>query len=120
MPDNLALAFGIWGLYFLQLWLKTRKNSAQLFVAVFLALATLVKLPYIIYFSAFAWVALFPMEGAQKKRQLNRLKDIGISALIAIVSLIPVFLWYGWVIPTWEGNGIVQGIFGMTPEQTTD
>ncbi|NJN78974.1 MAG: hypothetical protein HC803_12195 [Saprospiraceae bacterium] len=30
---------------------------------------------------------------------------------VQFLILIPAFAWYAWVMPNWEGNGILHGIF---------
>jgi hypothetical protein len=120
MPDNLALAFGIWGLYFLQRWIRHNSITNQSFAAIFLALAALVKLPFVIYFAAYFWVLLFPKMVGRVNQKDARIRDLLYPAIIGFVSLIPVLAWYIWVIPDWTGNGIVQGIFKMTSEQKTE
>lgn len=110
LPDNLALCFGIWGLYVFGKWVKSNQIKDFVISLSLIALASLVKLPFILYFSVFAWVLLF------SNGKLTRGQKIKNFILIP-GFLMPVFAWYLWVIPGWEGNGIVQGIFNMTPDQ---
>ncbi len=110
LPDNLALCFGVWGLYGFSSWRKTNKSKYLIFGLVFISLASLVKLPFVLYYVLFAWSVIQPMKTSTG---LNRFHVM----LYGLISVIPVLAWYVWVIPDWEGNGIVQGIFQMTPEQ---
>lgn len=100
IPDNMALCCVAWYLAFL---IKLKDNSNLRFVwlaAIFLSLATLSKLPFIIFGTSILVVFI------NKKDFLFALK----SSIIFIVALLPAVFWYKWVIPSWEGNGIVNGI----------
>lgn len=109
MPDTLALSLAVWFLFFMQRW-QTSHSAKDLWSALLmLMLAALVKLPYILYFGAFAWLVWFQTRVAIRKKLL--------WLTFGVLSSLPVVAWYLRVIPEWEGNGIVQGIFQMTPDQ---
>jgi hypothetical protein len=71
---------------------------------VFVSLAALVKLPYIL----FAGV-LIP-EIYSPKGEISR-RSVFLSTIF-LVALVPVYLWYKFAIPSWAGNPIVQGMTG--------
>jgi len=110
MPDNLALCFGIWGLWGFAKWQRTGDTTHMIVGLLLITLASLVKLPFILYFSLFGWAIVFSRKFPGIKHKLRAL-------LYAMLCALPVLAWYLWVIPEWEGNGIVQGIFKMDAEQ---
>jgi len=100
LPDNLALCFGIWSLYFWFKHLKESENYLFILSCVFLALSVAVKLPFIVFggmylskFYSFQFKTLKPK-----------------YILTPFFIMIPTLIWYLCVIPTWEGNGVVKGI----------
>lgn len=110
MPDNLALCFGIWGLFGFAKWQRTADYRYMIYGMLLFALASLVKLPFILYYSLFGWAIIFPSKSSGFKEKIKTL-------FYGVLCASPVLAWYIWVIPGWEGNGIVQGIFQMDPEQ---
>ncbi len=106
LPDNLALAMGIWGLSFSFRFLKKNNSKDVWIAALFLSLAALCKLPFILYY-AVAFGFLFFSFIDQPKTFFRQLK----KGFPLLLSLVPPLLWYAWVIPGWHGNGIVQGVF---------
>jgi len=112
MPDNLALAFNIWGFFFFIKWYQEGGQKAFGLMVVMLALSGLTKLPFALAFAVPAVVLIKRFFSAGSKRRL--LIPLG---FILISGLLPVLAWYLTVIPDWEGNGIVSGIFGMDEEQ---
>ena len=66
-------------------------------------LASLVKLPFIIFGGVFALYAHREI----RKKSFNTLV---IQTGILIAALIPVMLWYVKAIPTWKNNGIASGL----------
>lgn len=101
LPDNLALCFGIWSLYF---WFKyLNKEQTYLFVvsAIFLALSVAVKLPFIVFGGMYL----------SKLYRKNSVKKINLKyVFIPFLIMLPTLVWYLMVIPTWGGNGVVKGI----------
>ncbi len=106
LPDNFALAMGIWGLAFSFRFLEANKTKDLWIAAFFLSLAALCKLPFILYY-AVPFGFLFFSFLAQPNTFLLQLK----KGFPLLLSLLPPLLWYAWVIPGWHGNGIVQGVF---------
>lgn len=107
IPDNLALCFSV---FFLLFFFKHEKEGRryQLFLSsFFLSAAALTKLPFILYgiipFIKFAHGCFY---------QKSNFKNYDcLLALSFILGAIPVYLWYRWVIPSWEGNHVTLGIF---------
>lgn len=113
LPDNLALMAGTWGLAWFVRWYRKRDALDLWLSAGFLLLATLAKLPFIVFYSlplGFALVDTF------KTRFKTVLKNVGI-ALPFLLSLAPPAAWYLTVIPTWTGNGVMGGILHATPDE---
>lgn len=105
MPDNFALCCGIWGLVAYELWRhKNRHWGWWTLSALFLSMATLSKLPFILFFAIpFVDLLLYAKaEGAWRKGFVG-------GSIMATALLMPAW-WYLTVIPEWHGNGIVKGI----------
>lgn len=106
LPDNFALCCGIWSAAFFFKYIRANKFSYIIASALFIGLATLAKLPFILYGSvAFGYIIIRIRKGAYRQ-----------SALIAItflLAVLPAICWYAWVIPTWEGNGVTKGVFDL-------
>ncbi|MBI3520698.1 MAG: glycosyltransferase family 39 protein [Bacteroidetes bacterium] len=101
LPDNLALCFGIWSLYF---WIKHLHQEQVYWLilsAVFLSLSVAVKLPFIV-FAAIYLSKLYDRTAVKKIHWKY--------CFIPFIMMLPTLIWYGWVIPTWSGNGVVKGI----------
>ena len=108
MPDNLALCGGIWCVGFFYSYINTLKIKYVLLSALFLCIATLAKLPFIIYGSfilTFIIVSLI-----RKDRPIRELLSI---VMIYALCMIPAFAWYKAVIPGWD-IGAVRGVFDQT------
>jgi hypothetical protein len=103
----LALCAGIWSLVYFFKFYKSRKNVDVVWSAAFLSLATLAKLPFILFGAVVAGFVLYRLF---EDFSTNFKKILVISAIYT-AFLIPPFLWYLWVIPTWRGNGVLAGIF---------
>lgn len=113
MPDNLGLCLGICGLALFYKWKRNPGNWTLWGSAALLGLATAVKLPFILLLAV-------PMGDVAFQLLKHKFKGGFKSLLPALhmgLMLIPALAWYAWVIPTWTGNGIVQGIGG---EEQTD
>ncbi len=102
LPDNLALCFGIWAICF---WIEHIKSDKTLFLilsGVFFALSVAVKLPFIVFGAMYL----------SKAYSKTSLKKINLKyILVPLLIILPVLIWYIYVIPTWAGNGVVKGIF---------
>ncbi len=99
LPDNMALMFALLGLAAI----SNSRVSWQRFAvaAVFLSLAAACKLPFIVFGAALlptwlSWCRTAP-------------KNAVITALIVLLVFIPTLTWYVWVIPTWDGNMVLNG-----------
>lgn len=105
LPDILALAFTQWFLVFAGRFQISQKTQELLLASVFLMLAALIKLPFVLFF-----VFLIPglISPYKPKKISKRLFELGLLVLL----LVPVALWYAYAIPSWKGNGITSGILG--------
>jgi len=112
LPDNFALCCSIWFLYFFFRFVEDQRSSSLIWSAVFLSLATLAKLPFIILA---AGVGIYVLQKFNIKKTF---KVVGIFMLF----LLPPISWYIWVIPTWSGNGIITGMFknGISRKEVQD
>jgi uncharacterized membrane protein YuzA (DUF378 family) len=111
MPDNLALCCGIWcaGLFFT--YAHTQKNKYLAGSALFLCLATLIKLPFILYGS---FVFAFLLVQLKKKEFSHR--QLLYCTLLFILSIVPAALWYATVIPGWGNNPVLKGMTDMNTD----
>lgn len=104
LPDIFALFTCIWGIRFFFVWLKSQHSKHLIFSSIFLCLATLSKLPFAV---SYAFPAIYFLN------QLFIHKKAGPFIVQSSIYLLPFTLpmaWYIKVIPTWHGNGIVQGM----------
>lgn len=101
LPDNCALFASIWFLYFFLKYTKTLKLKYIIYSALFLMVAALTKLPYIL-FGAGTLAYLI-----KNWRQKTTYQIILTYALF----MLPAIAWYVWVIPTWGENGVLFGVF---------
>ena len=108
MPDNLALASVMWYLYSIVRFHKQRTKKYLLFASVFLLLATLAKLPFLML----SIVSIFYFAN-DYIRKLGNWKDPLVNAVVQLAILSPALVWYYYVMPGWKGNGVLTGIFGM-------
>lgn len=101
LPDNLALCFGLWGLAYSFSFYKTKSGKHMFWSALFLALSTAVKLPFIILYA----VPLFLVFHETLKRQWEVVSYYFIHVIFFTLPLV----WYNWVIPSWDKAGIISG-----------
>ncbi|HQQ92928.1 MAG TPA: glycosyltransferase family 39 protein [Bacteroidia bacterium] len=103
LPDMLALCFGVWFLYFATCFKKSRRNSQLISAGLLLSLATLVKLPFVLY-----GLILLPDFITQfRKKKFGQALS---QSLWILLLLIPALVWYVKAIPTWKHNGITRGM----------
>jgi 4-amino-4-deoxy-L-arabinose transferase-like glycosyltransferase len=107
LPDNLALCAGMFYLYFALKNYYKETLINHIAAAFFLLIACLSKLPFVV-FGIVSFIYFFQSCYADR----FKIK----ASLILRLSLYPIFLlpaffWYRWVMPGWEGNGILHGIF---------
>ena len=106
LPDNLALAAGIWYLYFCFAYFRDRRPGQLIGIGSFLLLATLAKLP----FAMFGIVGLVFCLRAIWAGPRVRWQVMGVG-LVHLAFLYPAYRWYAMVMPSWKGNPVVYGIF---------
>jgi 4-amino-4-deoxy-L-arabinose transferase-like glycosyltransferase len=114
LPDNFALCCAVWSMAFFWEWKHAGHFARLPASAGLLALATAAKLPFVIYLSV-------PGTWALAELIRCRGKNLGRQALVIgcyLAFLIPPLAWYVWVVPTWAGNGIVQGVLAVDHSQT--
>lgn len=112
LPDNFALCVGIWALV---VFLKSLpeanwKNTAL--SAFLMSLSMAAKMPFILFYAI--PFGFYIQKIIQRKLIIH---DI-IKGFIWISFFLPTLLWYLWVIPTWEGNGIVSGMLTLAQSPT--
>ncbi len=112
LPDNMALCFAIWSLTMFCRYIDEKRTSLIVWSAVLLSLATLVKLPYIIYGSFIAAYLVWQL----KRGEISVNKFTLVTGTFAI-CIAPATCWYAWVIPTWK-NGVLAGMAGATESST--
>jgi 4-amino-4-deoxy-L-arabinose transferase-like glycosyltransferase len=105
MPDNMALCCGIWSLGFFCRFLNSSRYVYTLYSAFFFGLATLVKLPFILY-----GMFIFAFVIAQLRRKEYSIKQLSLICIAYAVFIAPAAAWYVTVIPGWGNNPIVRGI----------
>ena len=103
LPDNLALCFSIWSLMFLKQHQHTGSIRKLAAFSVLLALATAVKLPFVLFGAAY--IPLFFQN--VKALNWNVLRQ---QVLLLSVILTPAGAWYLWVIPQWKNTALIGGI----------
>lgn len=109
LPDNFALCMAIWSVYYFYLFKKTNHWIQAFGSAFFLSVATLAKLPFIL-FGTIPLVYIVQYFFTNIKSKENLIYFIKFSILF-ILLIIPALAWYVWVIPTWSGNGVIKGVF---------
>lgn len=102
LPDNFALCCAIWSLVFFYSYMQKPVLKYIIISAVFLCLATLAKLPFVVYgvVAAVYWL-MYRKEWARKPWT---------PLVVYFLLLIPAMAWYISVIPGWTGNGVVAGV----------
>ena len=104
LPDNMALCCAIWGLSFFFLWYQNKKVSKLILSGLFLSIAALCKLPFILYFIV---PIIFLAQNIFKNGVTRSLWLQGIA--VFSWGIFPL-AWYAVVIPQWYGNSIVSGM----------
>jgi hypothetical protein len=104
LPDNLALCSGIWGLAFFFYWIQNHKTVELLLAGMFLGIATLCKLPFVLYY--IVPFIYFVQHFIKYKWSLKLLSNFSMLFLWVMFPL----SWYLVVIPEWHGNGVVNGV----------
>lgn len=107
MPDNMALCCSIWSLGMFYNYLNTQKIKYVWWSALFLSVASLVKLPFVIY-GAFIF-AFFA--GQLKLREYSWRQLLSCVSIYSLFAL-PPLAWYATVISGWQNKPVVKGIMG--------
>jgi hypothetical protein len=105
LPDNLALCGGIWYIYFIKKYFDTVKNKDLILAGISLLIATLAKLPFLM-FSILSIVYFFGQIFKERKLTITLLK----FAVVQLLIVSPALLWYAWVMPGWTNNPILYGV----------
>lgn len=105
LPDNMALCAATWSIGTFFAYADTGKIKYVIISALLLNIATLCKLPFILYGSVPAGYILIRFA----RKEINLLPAVGIK-LVYLTMLLPAMAWYVYAIPSWQGNGIVKGI----------
>ena len=103
IPDNLALCLSCCYLLSILRYRNSESMSTLIVASIFLSLATLCKLPYILI----GIVSLCFVISDLRRKKISQL--ISKFVIPQLLILIPAIAWYLWVIPTWTGNPILTG-----------
>lgn len=103
LPDNFALLATVWFLTYFFSYLKSNKTKDLLLSALFISVAILSKLPFIVFGAV---VAFYVLTHLFKQNFRQALPTIVAFSL----ALVPPAIWYGTAIPTWGGNGVLKGV----------
>jgi hypothetical protein len=109
LPDNFALCCAIWSAVFFFRFTKSYSSKHAVASAIFAGLATLTKLPFILY-SSLVFAFLIIVFRSKENKQKGAMKIVWLYAL----AHIPAILWYRVAIPTWGDNGVIKGMFNVT------
>lgn len=112
LPDNLALCCCIYCLYYFIKFYKEESRKFIILSGLFLCLASMAKLPFILY----CVLSLTFLISRYNLKTKSKYDAIIYYALLCIPSL----AWYVWVIPTWGGNGVIKGIFDTNTYNASD
>lgn len=103
LPDNLALCFAIWSFVFLKRHQTDSTIKPLILFAVFLSLATAVKLPFILFGAGY--LPIFFQGTRTEKVKVALQKNL----LLGLI-LLPAAAWYMWVIPQWSNTALLGGV----------
>lgn len=103
LPDNLALCLAIWSFIFLKRYQTDSSYRSLILFAVFLSLATAVKLPYILFGAGYIPIFITRLKSGNGKEAI-------IKSLILGFILLPAAAWYVWVIPQWTNMALLGGV----------
>ena len=103
LPDNFALLHTIWFLFFFFRYIKSKRVLDVVCSALFISLAALSKLPFVLAGVVAAFYVLANSRTANRKQLLVMVVAYGLA-------LLPPAIWYSQVIPTWGENGVLKGI----------
>ena len=109
MPDNLATCCAIWSISLFYSYIATHKIKYAAWSAFFLCIATLAKLPFVLY-GAFMVAFVF----LQFKRKEYSGKELGKLCFLFFLTMLPAVCWYAAVIPHWATSPVITGLFDPT------
>ncbi len=121
IPDNLALFGGVVYLYHLFAYIKSPTSRHLLWATSGLLLATLAKLPFLMF--SIVSIIYFANQLFSKSQKEHtgrshfpgilpaRWKEPMTFAAVQMAGILPALIWYAYVMPGWKNNGIVKGIF---------
>lgn len=102
LPDNLALCFSIWSIYFFINYLDSNKLNHFILSCLLLGLATATKLPFILFGAMY----LAPFWLTYKTHQKTKIHFLFIPFLFCL----PALIWYGFAMQHWTAHGVISGI----------
>jgi 4-amino-4-deoxy-L-arabinose transferase-like glycosyltransferase len=111
MPDNAALCFSIWGMFFFFKHLRSKKTAAFVISNLLFSLAALSKLPYILFYSP---MLLYLFHILLKKTQSP--KALWQMILISLIIFAPNIIWYSYSMEFLSNNVVFTGIFKNSPD----
>lgn len=117
LPDNLALCFSIWYMYWILRYIQEKSIKSIFFAAIFISLATLVKLPFIV----FSWIPVYVFfKDIYQNRSLTKINMYW--SAIHLMLFVPAVIWYAWVMPTWGDSEVIHGVLkdGLFTEKNID
>lgn len=109
LPDLFALTTAIWAAFF---YLKSDKNESAVGFAIaslFLTLAVLAKLPYILF-------AGIPLGILINRVREKKPRTGTVSLLLSAALITPAVMWYAHVLPGMQWNAALGGVFSDTKE----
>lgn len=107
MPDNMALCCGIWSIAFFYSYTNVYKIKYLVWSALFLGLATLVKLPFVLY-GSFIFVFIFE----QLRNKKYNMQEVVCISSIYLLFIFPSVIWYIMVLPS-LCSGLLMGFFDV-------
>lgn len=101
LPDNLSLCCAIWGITYYVRYANTSIKKHLILSSLLLCFAALAKLPYITFAPIIVGHLIISNKNASYKTKT--------LLLFSLPFILPI-IWYASVIPTWKGNGVVNGL----------
>lgn len=103
LPDNFALCCAIWGMVFFFKSIEKETFPNLLLTSLLLGIATLCKLPFILYFIVPTTQLAIDFFSKRAKKQLF------LKGTMLFLGTLLGASWYIWVVSSWQ-NGIVKGV----------
>lgn len=105
LPDVMAMTCALWGSVFALRMAVHYRRREVVGAAIFLGLAALVKLPYLMFY---ALPGVWMLQQLWVERAWRR---VGFTTVVMGLAALPMAIWYAWVIPQWSEVGAVTGLF---------